>query len=64
MEYKEWLYPFLFFLILGGGWWILSWLEYKFGEKEEDTTHHDQQPYSHYSISQQVQRDNRKERGY
>ncbi len=37
---------------------ILSYLENKY--KEEDRTHHDNQSYSHYKISQQVLRDARR----
>ncbi len=37
---------------------ILNYLENKY--REEDRTHHDNQSYSHYHISQQALRDSRK----
>ena len=57
MEYQEWLYPLLFFIILGGGFWIISWLE----SKVEDTTHHDNRPGSYHFESSKALKEKRDE---
>jgi hypothetical protein len=55
-----WFGFFLFLIICS---LINAWLDEKI-QDGEDTTHHDNQPFSHYSISHQVIRDDEKRRGY